>query len=138
MREGEGVSQEKKKGEKSVNSSEGKQGEEGDCSNGGELSEATRAAWSLVSQPAATAVVDQVGFFTATLAAACPAKVPRRPQENVLRIPHGRQQCTAQGRDRSILWTGPPTIFPDPSASQEPSETLFGSGGQAGPWRQSP
>ena len=51
MREGEGVSQEKKKGEKSVNSSEGKQGEEGDCSNGGELSEATRAAWSANQPP---------------------------------------------------------------------------------------
>ena len=28
----------------------------------------------------------------------------------------------------------PDHISPDPSASQEPSETLFGSGGQAGPW----
>ena len=79
--------------QKSVKSSEGKQ-EEGPIAQMGSLSEATRAAWSLVSQPTATAVVDQVGFFTATLGTACPAKVPRRPQQNVLRIPH-RQQCTA-------------------------------------------
>ena len=87
----------------------GSEEEGGDCSNGlgGAVRSHTRG---LVSQPTATAVVDQVGFFTATLAAACPAKVPRRPQENV----EDPSQTTVHGpgERRVHIMDGSPTIFP--------------------------
>ena len=89
----------------------------------------------LVSQPTATAVVDQVGFFTATLtAAACPAcQSPQAATRECVEDPS--QQTTVHGlgeRQVHIMDGSPHHISPDPSASQEPSETLFGVGGQAG------
>ena len=88
----------------------GSEEEGSDCSNGlGTVRSNTRG---LVSQPTATAVVDQVGFFTATLAAACPAKVPGRPQQNVLRIPHSQTTVHGPGERRVHIMDGSPTIFP--------------------------
>ena len=80
----------------------------------GELSGATRA----VSQPTATAVVDQVGFFTATLAAACPAKRPQAatrecvedPSQTTVHGPGERQVHIMDGSpdhiSRSFRFTG--------------------------------
>ena len=80
-----------------------------DCSNGlGTVRSNTRG---LVSQPTATAVVDQVGFFTATLAAACPAKRPQAATRECVEDP---SQTTVHGPgERQVhIMDGSPTIFP--------------------------
>ena len=59
------------------------------------------------------------------------------PQAATTECVEDPSQTTVHGlgeRQVHIMDRSPNHISPDPSASQEPSETLFGSGGQAGPW----